>query len=73
MSGSGVLRQIFGPIRDEVIGGWRKLYSVEIHDSYFSPYDIRVMKSRRVRWEGYVAHLEKRKICAYMFLFEKTE
>jgi hypothetical protein len=52
MSGSRVLRQTFGPMRDEVIGGWRMLYSVEIHDSYFSPYDIRVMKSRRVRWEG---------------------
>jgi hypothetical protein len=59
-------------MRDEVTGGWRKLYSVEIHDSYLSPYDIRVMKSRRVRWEGYVARMEKRKIYAYMFLFEEN-
>jgi len=67
MSGIRVLRQIFDPMWDEVIGGWRKLYSVEIHYSYFSPYDIRVMKSRRVRSEGYVARMEKRKIYAYSF------
>jgi hypothetical protein len=29
-----VLRGIFGPNRDEVIGGWRKLYNEELHDLY---------------------------------------
>jgi hypothetical protein len=27
-----VLRKIFGPKRDEVIGGWRKLYNGELHN-----------------------------------------
>jgi hypothetical protein len=27
-----VLRRIFGPKRDEVIGGWRKLHNEELHD-----------------------------------------
>jgi hypothetical protein len=27
-----VLRRIFGPKRDEVMGGWRKLHSEELHN-----------------------------------------
>jgi hypothetical protein len=27
-----VLRRIFGPKRDEVTGGWRKLHNEEIHN-----------------------------------------
>jgi hypothetical protein len=32
-----VLRRIFGPKRDEVTGGWRKLHNEELHGSYSSP------------------------------------
>jgi hypothetical protein len=32
-----VLRRIFGPRRDEVTGGWRKLHNEELHDLYYSP------------------------------------
>jgi hypothetical protein len=46
-----VLRRIFGPKRKEVAGGWRKL-----HNLYNSP-DTRVIKSRRMRWVGHVAHI----------------
>jgi hypothetical protein len=44
-----VLRGIFGPTRVEVIGGWRKLHNVELHNLYCSPSIIRIMKSRRMR------------------------
>jgi hypothetical protein len=37
-----VLRRIFGPKRDEVIGGWRKLHNEELHNSYSSPSIIRI-------------------------------
>jgi hypothetical protein len=50
-----VLRRIFGPKRDEVTGGWRKLYNEELHNLYFSPSIIRMIKSRRMRWAGHVA------------------
>jgi hypothetical protein len=50
-----VLRTMFGPKRDEVTGGWRKLHNEELHNIYFSPSVIRMMKSRRMRWAGYVA------------------
>jgi hypothetical protein len=50
-----VLRRIFGPKRDGVMGWWRKLYNEEIHNLYSSPSIIRIIKSRRMRWVGHVA------------------
>jgi hypothetical protein len=44
-----VLRRIFGPNRDEVTGGWRKLHNEELHGLYSSPGIVRVMKARRMR------------------------
>jgi hypothetical protein len=38
--------------RDE---DWRKLHSEELHNLYFSPNIIRMIKSRRMSWEGHVA------------------
>jgi hypothetical protein len=50
-----VLRRIFGPKKDQVTGGWRKLRDEELRDLYSSPSIIRINKSRRMRWEGHVA------------------
>jgi hypothetical protein len=50
-----VLRRIFGPKRDEVMGEWGKLHNTELHDLYSSPSIIRMIKSRRMRLTGYVA------------------
>jgi hypothetical protein len=49
-----VLRRIFGPKRDEVTGGWRKLHDEELHGLYSSPTIVRVIKARRIRWVGHV-------------------
>jgi hypothetical protein len=54
-----VLRRIFGPERDEVTGGWRKLHNEELHNLCSSPSIIRMIKSRRMRWARYVVQLEK--------------
>jgi hypothetical protein len=48
-----VLRRIFGPKRDEVTGDWRKLHNEELHDLFFSPSIIRMIKSLRMRWAGH--------------------
>jgi hypothetical protein len=59
-----VLRRIFGPKRDGVTGGWRKLHNEELHNLYSSPSIIRITKSRRMRWAGHVAQMgEKRNMC----------
>jgi len=52
-----VLRRIFGPRREEVIGEWRKLHSEELNDLYSFPYILQVIKSRRKRWAGHVARM----------------
>jgi hypothetical protein len=58
-----VLRRISGLKRDEVNGEWRKLHSEELHNLYSSPDIIRQIKSRQMRWAGYVAHMgEERKV-----------
>jgi hypothetical protein len=45
-----VLRRIFGQKRDEVTGDWRKLHNEELHNLYYPPNIIRMIKSRRMRW-----------------------
>jgi hypothetical protein len=49
------LRGIFGPNRKEVAGDYRRLKNEEPHNLYASRNIIRVIKSRRMRWTGYVA------------------
>jgi hypothetical protein len=52
-----VLGRIFDPKRDEVTGEWRNLHNEELHNLYSSPNIIRMIKSRRMRWAGYVARM----------------
>jgi hypothetical protein len=50
-----VLRRIFGPKRDEVTGGWRKLHNEELHNLYSSPGIITMIKARSLSWAEHVA------------------
>ena len=52
-----VFRRVFGPKRDEVTGEWRKLHNEELSDLYSLPNIVRVVKSRRMRWAGHMAHM----------------
>jgi hypothetical protein len=47
-----VLRRIFGPNRDEVTEGWRKLYNEKLRNFYPSPDIIRMIKPRRIGLVG---------------------
>ena len=55
VSENRVLKRIFGPKRGELTGKWRKLYNGDLTDLYTLPNIIRVIKSRRMRWDGHVA------------------
>jgi hypothetical protein len=44
-----VLRRIFGSNRDDMMGEWKKLHSMELHNLYSSPNIIRQIKSRQAR------------------------
>jgi hypothetical protein len=67
-----VLRRVLRPKRDEVTGEWRRLHNKELYALCSSPNIIRVMKSRRPRWAGHVAHMGERR-GAYRALVGKPE
>jgi hypothetical protein len=47
-----VLRRIFGPKKEEVAGGWRRLHNEELHNLYASKNVIRVITSWKIKWGG---------------------
>jgi len=63
------LSRIFGPKREEVAGGWRRLHDEELHNLYASPNSIRAIKSRRMRWAGHEARMRN----VYNILVRKYE
>jgi hypothetical protein len=54
-----MLRRIFGPKRDGVTGGWRKLHNEELSDLYFFQNMIRIMNSRTKKLVRHVARMEE--------------
>jgi hypothetical protein len=53
--------------RDEETAGWTKPRNKDLHIFYSSPSVIRMVKSRRIRWTGHVARMEKRRIILILF------
>jgi hypothetical protein len=49
-----------------------KLHNEELHNRYTSPNIIRMIKLRRMRWQGHLACMEEMK-SAYIVLVEKFE
>jgi hypothetical protein len=39
----------------------KKMHSEEVHDFYYPPNIIRMIKSRMLRWEGYVARMREKR------------
>jgi len=55
-----VLTRVFGPKKEEVVEGWRRLHNEELYNLYTSANIIRVTKTKRMRWQ-------------YKILVEKSE
>jgi hypothetical protein len=72
MFGNRVLRRIFGPKRDEVTGGLRKLHNEELHNLYSYPSVIKMIKSRRMTGAGHAGRMGEKKN-AYRILVGKAE
>jgi hypothetical protein len=53
-------------------GGWRRLRNGELHNLYTSPNNIRVTKSRSMRWERNIARMGEVR-SAYKILVGKPE
>jgi hypothetical protein len=69
-----VLRRIFGQKRDEVTGGWTEMRNEELHNPYYSPNIIRMIKSRRMRWAGHVARMwDERRTHTWFWLESQKE
>jgi hypothetical protein len=55
-----VLRRIFGLQWSEMVRGWGNVDNGELHNLYSSPNITRLMKSRRMRWAGHEARMERK-------------
>jgi hypothetical protein len=66
-----MLRRIFGPKRDEVMGEWKKLHNWELHNLYSSPDIIRQIKLRRTKCRAYGMHRRGKEL--YKVLVGKPE
>jgi len=71
------LRRIFGPKRKEMAGEWRGVHNEELHNLYALPNNMRLIKSRRMRWARHVVgtggeEIERGEI-GTKFLSENTE
>jgi hypothetical protein len=51
------LQRLFYIKREEVAGDWRTLHNGELHNLYDQLNIIWVIKSRRIKWDGDVAHM----------------
>jgi hypothetical protein len=63
-----VLRGMCGPKVKEVTRGCRKLHNEELHNLYYLPDTIRMIKSSQVGWSGHVAHTGIERDCYKVFL-----
>jgi len=59
VSENRLLMSIFGPKRNGVAGGWKRLHNEELFNLYASLNSTRVMKSGRMKWAGHVARMGK--------------
>jgi hypothetical protein len=58
------LRRVYELGRDDVTGDWRTLHNEELHNFYSFPSIIRMIKPRRITWDGHVAQIrDKKKAC----------
>jgi hypothetical protein len=48
-----VLRKIYGPVKDEITGEWRRRENIELGTLFGSSDILEVTRNRRLRWSGH--------------------
>jgi hypothetical protein len=48
-----VLSKIYGPVKDEITGEWRRRKNLELKTLYSSSDILEVIRSRRLQWTGH--------------------
>lgn len=59
--------------KEDVIGGWRKLHNKKLHNLCSSPDIIKITKSKRMKWEEYVACMGVNKIACIVLVRNPEE
>jgi hypothetical protein len=67
-----MIRRNLGTKRKEITVSWRKLHNEELHAVYLSSNNNRMIKSRKIRWEGHVVRMEEERN-AFNFSVRKSE
>jgi hypothetical protein len=62
---SRVVRRKFGPNRDEIIRGGRRLHNEELRNFYSSPNIVKIITSTRMRWAEHVARMRTTSACRH--------
>jgi hypothetical protein len=68
-----VLRKVFGPRRDEVMGRWRELHNEELRDLWSSPVIIRIIESKRMGWAGHVARIGTKRTAGRLLMGKRKK
>jgi hypothetical protein len=63
-----VPRRTFEPKRNKVTGIWRKVHNEELQNLYFPPSMIRMIKSRRIKWECHVVRMGEKRTAYKVFV-----
>jgi hypothetical protein len=56
-----MLRKILAPKSSKVTGEWRRLHNEEFINQYSQPNIFRMIRLRRMRWEGHLERMEERR------------
>jgi hypothetical protein len=54
--------------RQKVMGGWIKLRDEKLNDFLSSPNNIRVVRSRRMKWAGHVTSMDEKRYGYRVFI-----
>jgi hypothetical protein len=55
VSENRMLRRIFGPKREKMVGGWKRQHNEEVYNLHTSSNIIKVIEPQRMGWASHVA------------------